>query len=406
MVELTRLKATDLADEALTAIIARPARAVLTTLGTVLGVAAFVAVLGLTATASGQIDAHFTALQATQVTVSDAPADPLNAGYPFTPDAEVRARAVAGVNASGVYWTVQTGGGEDTVSARPPGIGKAQQVQMEAASPGLFDAVHAHIATGRVYDDYARDSRQRVAVLGSAAAHQLGITRVDDAPAVFVNGAPFTVVGIIFDTARMPELLLSLIIPDTTARAVWGTPDPTKGAAAHMLVDTRLGAATQAGDQLRAALRPDDPQRLQVDVPPDPHQIRRQISTDLSTLFLGLAAICLVIGMVGIANTTLVAVMERVGDIGLRRALGARGRHICAHFLMESATLGLLGGLVGTSIGVLIVVATAYGRHWTAVIDPVIVISSPLAGAATGLMAGVYPAWRAAGIEPVEALRR
>jgi putative ABC transport system permease protein len=119
-----------------------------------------------------------------------------------------------------------------------------------------------------------------------------------------------------------------------------------------------------------------------------------------------LAAICLVVGAVGIANTTLVAVLERTGEIGLRRALGARPRHITAQFLTESTALGALGGLIGTSVGVAVVVATALARHWTAVLEPYAVLPAPLIGALVGFAAGLYPALRAARIEPLDALRR
>lgn len=119
-----------------------------------------------------------------------------------------------------------------------------------------------------------------------------------------------------------------------------------------------------------------------------------------------LAGICLVIGAVGIANTTLVAVLERTGEIGLRRALGARGRHITLQFLAESGALGALGGLVGTSIGTVTVVAMAVVRDWTPVIHPATVVAAPAIGLVTGVLAGLYPAWRASRIQPAEALRR
>ncbi|MFD0630372.1 ABC transporter permease [Catenulispora yoronensis] len=112
------------------------------------------------------------------------------------------------------------------------------------------------------------------------------------------------------------------------------------------------------------------------------------------------------IGAVGIANTTLVAVLERTGEIGLRRSLGARPRHIAGQFLAESTVLGTLGGLIGTSVGVGLVVGVAVSRDWTAVLQPWAVLPAPLIGSVVGLLAGLYPALRAAWIEPVEALRR
>lgn len=98
--------------------------------------------------------------------------------------------------------------------------------------------------------------------------------------------------------------------------------------------------------------------------------------------------------------------MERTGEIGLRRALGARSRHVLIQFLTESAVLGTLGGIIGTSLGVLAVVGVAVARDWTPVVQPGTVIAAPVIGLTTGLLAGLYPAWRAARIQPVEALRR
>jgi putative ABC transport system permease protein len=158
--------------------------------------------------------------------------------------------------------------------------------------------------------------------------------------------------------------------------------------------------------QASLALRPDAVEALKATAPLDPRQLRDRVSTELSGLFLGLAGICLVIGAVGIANTTLVAVLERISEIGLRRSLGAQRRHIVAQFLAESTSLGAIGGLVGAGVGVAVVVAVSVAQQWTPVLEPWTVLSAPLIGAATGLMAGLYPALQASRIEPAEALRQ
>ncbi|MFA1541820.1 ABC transporter permease [Actinomadura monticuli] len=406
----TRLSVRDAADEAVAAIVARPARAALTVLGTLLGVAAFVAVLGLTATTSGQISQRFTALAATEVVVEDAPADPALAGPAFPPDIEARLTGLNGVEAAGVHWqaTLGSDGSKTEISARPPSVRRepGESLTVVAASPGYLDAIHATVGTGRLYDAFHQKERQRVALLGKAAARRLGIVRLDHQPAIFVGDTGLTVIGIVDDVRRRPETLLSVLVPSSTATALWGEPGSREGQPPKVLIETRLGAAQLIGGQAALAIRPDQPERFKVTVPPDPRQLREQVDTDLGALFLALAGICLVIGAVGIANTTLVAVLERTAEIGLRRSLGARGRHVAAQFLSESAALGLLGGLIGTSAGVCTVVAVAIARHWTPVLEPLTVLPAPFVGAVTGLLAGLYPAWRASRIEPAEALRR
>lgn len=408
-VPATRLTVLDAADEAVSAMLARPARACLTVLGTLLGVAAFVAVLGLTATAGGQISQRFTALAATEVVVEDAPDDPAVAGAPFPPDTEERLLALNGVRAAGVFWPPSLGSTGALVSARPPSVRETpgEQLTVLAATPGYFAAIHAEVGAGRLYDAFHDENAQPVAVLGRAAARRLGVTRIDAQPAVFIGRTPLTVIGIVDDVARQSETLLSVIVPSGTAKRLWGEPvggrteQPPK-----VLIETDLGAAPLIGRQAAVAIRPDRPGRFKVAVPPDPKRLKRQVNTDLGVLFLALAGICLVIGALGIANTTLVAVLERTAEIGLRRSLGARRKHITVQFLAESGMLGLLGGLVGTGIGVAVVVGVAVVRDWTPILEPLTVLPAPLVGAATGLLAGLYPSWRAGRIEPVEALRR
>jgi putative ABC transport system permease protein len=407
----------DLLAEAFAGVLQRPGRSVLTMLGTVLGIGAFVAILGLTATAGGQIDKRFSLLSATEITVQDvgsgqgggqsaaqsgtAATDPIS----FPADADSRIGALNGVVAAGVYWPLPLR--QPTVSAAPglaaAGSGDGSGLTLYGASPGALAATDPVYSQGRGFDAFHAGRRERVAVLGSAAAARLGISRLDAEPAVFINGTPYTVVGIISDLRRLPELLLSVIIPDTTALTAYGQPTDQR---ADMLIETRLGAAQLIAGQAPLALRPDAPQMFKITAPPDPTTLRDGVAGDFNALFLLLAGITLIIGAVGIANTTLVAVLERTAEIGLRRALGARPRHIAAQFLTESAALGTLGGLVGTGIGTALVVGTAIARQWTAVLQPWAVLPAPLIGTLVGLLAGLYPALRAAYIEPVEALRR
>lgn len=401
MIEDSQLRLRDLLSEAQAGLLQRPMRSVLTMLGTILGVGAFVAVLGLTATAGGQIDKRFTELAATEVNVDDIGGDALDPALSFLGDSSARVQALNGVVHAGVWWPVPLR--LPVIAAAPGTSADSGGLNFTAAEPSALAAMRPVVRTGRLYDAFHSGRSERVAVLGSAAAARLGISRLDGHPAVFVDNMPYTVLGIVDDVSRRPEVLLSVIIPTTTALAAYGPPVEDR---AKMLIETKLGAAGLIASQAALALRPDAPERFTVVPPPDPQVLRGSVTNDLNVLFLLLATISLVIGAVGIANTTLVAVLERTNEIGLRRTLGARPVHVAAQFLSESTTLGLLGGLIGTSLGVVTVVAVAYLQQWSALLEPVTVLPTPFVGGVVGLLAGAYPAMRAARIEPVEALGR
>lgn len=413
-VSSSRLVWRDLAAEAIAGVTQRPGRAALTMLGTILGVGAFVAVLGFTATASAQIGQQFNALSATTVTVTDAGG--VQAGdagmsattMDFPPDADQRIDRLNGVVSAGVWWQVNFGIAP-VISAVPGAIQGSdadlgEDAKVYAASPGLFGAMKATLSVGVFFNRFHDTRTQPVAVIGAGIANRLGIARIDAQPAVFINGQPFTIIGIVKSIATNPEMLLGIIIPQRTVLRLYGP--PLSSAAAQMLIRTRLGAAQLIAAQAPLALSPNNPGLLAAIPPANPRGLRQAISTDLTGLFMALAAICLVIGAVGIANTTFVAVLERTGEIGLRRALGALRWHIAAQFLAESTMLGLLGGMVGTALAVSGVVIFAAIREWTAVLNPVTAVAAPLVGAGIGLIAGLYPALHAALIEPLDALRR
>lgn len=409
-----RLSPRDLISEAASGMLARPGRAVLTSLGTVIGITVFVSTLGLASTAAGQISARFDAMTATEVTVTDQTnvADLPNGVAPgFTDSSEEAALQVNGVNAVGMHYVpdLQESGGETVQgSLLPPGPARAEaagvSVDVLAVTPGYFRAVHAHLAEGRVFDGFHQHNAEPVAVLGRAAAHRLGLDSVEHQPTVFVGRHPFTVIGIVEEVERLPSTMASVMVPERTAVQTWGAPEAGSGEVS-MIVDTEMGAAQQVGAEIRTALRPDHPSALQAQVPPDPRTLRDGIDNDLTGLFMALAVVCLGVGAVGIANTTLVSVIERVPEIGLRRAMGARRSQIALQFLTESAGLGFVGGMVGAAVGAGAVVAVSLFQGWGPLLDPRTVAAAPFIGSVVGLLAGAYPAWRAARIEPAQALR-
>jgi macrolide transport system ATP-binding/permease protein len=191
-----------------------------------------------------------------------------------------------------------------------------------------------------------------------------------------------------------------VIIPEGAARRDFGLVGP-----GSVIIETRIGATSLIVRQAPWALRPDDPSVLKVESPPEPQRVRDAVQSDLNVMFLLLGGLSLIVGAIGIGNIMLVSVLERMGEIGLRRAIGATRGHIAAQFLLESASLGIIGGILGASLGVLIVVAVSAYQVWTPVLDAAAPLLAPLVGGAIGLVSGVYPALRAARLEPVEAFR-
>ncbi len=394
----SRLRWADNISEAFSAIAQRPARTLLTALGTILGVGAFVATTGLADTARAQVSARFDALKATEVRIQDANPDGTN---PFPDDPDQTLQALNGINHAGLMYLITDNGTLQprTNPTRP--LDNSQPVALIAATPGAIAAALPTVATGTLYNQFHQDRAERVAVIGRVAADQLGITRIDNQPVVFVGDIAYTVIGIIDDVARNPDLLLSIVIPTSTEQHDIAT----QGAAYEILIDTDPGAAQLAGRQAPTALRPQDPQRLQALVPPDPQTLRNNVESDVTSLYYALAALALFIGTVAIANATLLNTIERRPEIGLRRALGAKRSHITRQITLEAAITGTIAGACGTALAIIAVTLTAHTRGWTTTINPTITIIAPLIGLATGAIAGLAPALKAAQTPPATTLR-
>ena len=396
-----RISVRALLGEAFSSLLGQPARAALTVLGTVVSVAALVATLGLSRTAGNQIVGRFDALAATDVFIEPRLGGSGRALGPIPWDAEARLLRLNGVVAAGTISEVDSQG--ELVRAVPvydPLSRTAFQFPIRAVSTGLTGAIRAVLSSGRTFDAGNSERGDRVVVLGRNVADALNVSNVDHQPAIFIGEHTYVVVGILDAVERQPALLGAILIPEGTARREFGLLAP--GSAQ---VETQLGAAYAVAVEAPIALSPNDPTLLKVTAPPEPRRVRAGVQQDLNTLFLLLGLVSLVVGALGIANLTLVSVMERVGEIGLRRALGATRWHIASQFLLESTLLGTLGGIVGASTGTLAVVIVASLRTWTPVLEAWVPLSAPVAGAVVGLVAGLYPSIRAGRMEPVEALR-
>ncbi len=391
----------DVLDEALAGVAARPTRLILTTLGTVLGVAALVGTVGLGQTAAGQISQKFDLAQATRVVVEpeENNGQEGEAATELPWDAPDRLGRLNGVDAVGTVSALDVG---DDLVSNVAGLngGEGKALTVMAGSAGLFDAIRAVLKTGRFFDAGHDQRGDKVVVLGKHAAERLGINRVDSSPAIFIGDQAYTVIGILDSVSGRAELNDAVIMPNGTAKTAYDLKSPDA-----IEIRTAVGAAQLIAGQAPKAIQPNDPSKLKVDAPPKQGAVRKGVESDLNALFLLLGAVALLVGGLGIANVTLLSVLERIGEIGLRRALGAARRHIAAQFLVESVIVGLLGGLLGTAVGVLLTVGVSFAKDWTPILDNKLAFGSPLLGAVIGLIAGTYPAWKASAIQPITALR-
>ncbi|RYV53050.1 ABC transporter permease [Pengzhenrongella frigida] len=394
----------DLIAEAAYGVGARPGRLVLTIIGTVLGVGSLVVTVGLAQTAAGQIAHQFDAVAATQVVVEPATARTQGGSRAIGSipwDVADRLERIAGVEAAGGIAAVDVAGAEITaVPVNDPSAAPLAAPKVLATTPGLLDAVRGTIVTGRYFDSGHDERADRVVVLGARAATRLGVNRVDRQPSIFIGERPYTVIGIIDGVARRTDLLDAVILPVGTARVDFALAGLDQAQAT-----IAVGAGPVVADQAPLALDPNSPENIEVQVPPDASAVRTSVQADINAIFLALGAVALLVGGLGIANVTLLSVRERTGEIGLRRALGASKADIGRQFLVESVVIGLLGGLIGSATGVAAVILVSLAQGWTPILDTVVVLGAALLGGVIGLGAGTYPALKAAGVEPITALR-
>jgi putative ABC transport system permease protein len=270
-------------------------------------------------------------------------------------------------------------------------------IALLATEPGLPRAAGATMARGRFLD--AALERYPAVVLGAVTAQRLGIDRVG--VQVYVDGHWLAVVGIMRRVPLVPDLDRAALIGYPAAKALFGT----ERNAGTLYVRAQQDAVTAARNLIPQSASPEHPEEVDVSRPSDALAARAAAKGAFTALFLGLGAVALLVGGVGIANVMVISVLERRSEVGLRRALGARRRHVAAQFFSEALLLSVLGGVAGVALGALVTGGYAAGQGWRVVVPASAAAGGLGAALLIGAVAGLYPALRATRLSPTEALR-
>jgi len=374
----------------------RKLRAGLSALGIAIGVAAIVAVLGLAASSQAALLAQISRLGTNLLTVTNGQTfSGATAELPVAaPGMITRLPGVTAVQATGAVTGVSV-----YKSPYIPSI-ETNGLSVDAATLGLPAVAGTSLAQGRFLD--AATAGEPVAVLGAAAAALMGIDRIEPGMRIWIDSQWFYVTGILAPAAYAPEID-SAVLVGFPAAAKYLPFDGHPSDIYVRTVDTQA-AVTAVDNVLGAQASPENPGQVSVSRPSDALTARADAKGALDTLFLGLGAVALLVGAIGVANIMVISVLERRSEIGLRRALGATRGQIRVQFLAEAIVLSLAGGAAGVALGAVATAAYARGHGEAVVIPPQAWAGGLAAAVLISALAGLLPAIRAARLSPTQAL--
>jgi putative ABC transport system permease protein len=377
----------------------RRGRTVLTAVGIAIGIAAMVAVVGISASSRADLLDELDRLGTNLLEVSPGQSF-LGEDSKLPEESTSMIGRIGPVDdASAVADVPATVRRSDRISASETG-----GISVKAADTDLLSTLQATLRQGRFLDDAS--ARYPTVVLGSTAAQVLGIDRIDvdgDAGdiAVYISGHWYTVIGILDPVELVPSIDRSALVGFPIAEEHFGI----DGSASKIFVRTDPDSVDAVRDVLPATANPQAPNEVSVTRPSDALEARAATDEALTALLLGLGGVALLVGGVGIANVMIISVLERRGEIGVRRALGATRRHIRLQFVLESTMMSLIGGVTGLAAGATVTALYARSRGWTIDLPVEGLAGGVLVALAVGGLAGLYPAARAARLAPADAVR-
>ncbi|MBP2706558.1 ABC transporter permease [Microbispora sp. RL4-1S] len=389
------MRAADLLTTGTLGVRRRRARAVLSALGISIGIAAIVAVLGVTSSSQSALLAQIDRLGTNLLTVVNG--RDLGGGEARLPvEATAMIRRMAGV--LHVAPTTQLADRSVYRNVLVP-VGQTGGLAVRACDPALLATLDGRVRRGRFLD--TATARYPVTVLGYEAARTLGITGTGPDVRVWLGRHWFTVAGILDPFPLAPEIDRSALVGFPVAARLLGY----DGHPSRLYVRADQDRVGQVSGLLAMTTNPAHPEEADVHRPSDALTARLAVSRSGAALFLGLGAVALLVGGIGVGNIMVISVLERRGEIGLRRALGAARRHVAAQFLTESLVLAAIGGTAGLAAGCLVTTVVSRARGWEVLIPAEAVWGGPVTALAVGAVAGLYPALRAAALAPTDALR-
>lgn len=394
LVEPSKLRFGDVFRVGASGLKSRTLRAFLSALGVAIGIASLVGVLGLSESSKSDLLDQLSALGTNLLTIQ--------AGTGFgAGDASLPEPAVPMVGRVGTVETVSATSPVDAAVYRTDFVpaGQTGGISVLATDENLLETLNGSLADGVFLTEPTIE--YPAVVLGSVAAERLGITDLDEPVLVWLGDQWVEVIGILEPFVLAADLDRAAIIGTQAAVDYFDGDD----IASTIYVRVDSDWVSQTRDLLPATVDPENPEEVEVSRPSDVLEAQAAAESAFNTLFLGLGAVALLVGGIGIANVMVIGVIERRGEIGLRRAIGATKAHIRWQFLAESLFLSALGGVAGVLIGSGVTAAYATLQGWRIIIPTLAVTGGFAAALAIGAVAGLYPAMRAARMAPTEALR-